>query len=57
MEKSIETSKKVSNVISFLIAKENILMITQDSKVKNERYLGLNINTDMANMSLGPQTN
>jgi hypothetical protein len=46
VEKSIETSKKVANVISFLIAKENILMITQDSKIKNERFLGLNINTD-----------
>ena len=29
VEKSIETSKKVANVISFLIAKENILMISQ----------------------------
>lgn len=46
VEKSIETSKKVANVISFLIAKENILMITQDSRIKNERFLGLNINTD-----------
>jgi predicted protein tyrosine phosphatase len=51
-EKSIETSKKVANVISFLIAKENILMISQQSKIKNERYLCLNINTDFANMNL-----
>ena len=57
VEKSIETSKKVSNVISFLIAKENIMMITQDSKVKNERYLGLNINTDLQNMNLGSKNN
>ena len=28
VEKSIETSKKVSNVISFLITKENVLMIS-----------------------------
>ena len=55
VEKSIETSKKVQNVISFLIARENILMITQDSKVKNERYLGLNINTDLGTMNLGNQ--
>lgn len=53
VEKSIETSKKVGNIISFLIARENLLMITQDSKVKNERYLGLNINTDLQSMNLG----
>lgn len=52
-EKAIETSKKVANVISFLIAKENILMISQNSRVKNERYLCLNINTDFGNMNLG----
>jgi hypothetical protein len=43
----------VANVISFLIAKENILMISQPSRVKNERFLCLNINTDFQNMSLG----
>ena len=52
VEKSIETSKKVSNVISYLIAKENVLMVSQDSKIKNERYLCLNINVDLQNMSL-----
>jgi hypothetical protein len=52
VEKSIETSKKVSNVISYLIAKENVLMVSQDSKIKNERYLCLNINVDLQNMNL-----
>lgn len=50
VEKSLETSKKVANVIQYLITKENVLMITQDAKVKNERYLSLNINVDLASM-------
>jgi hypothetical protein len=53
VERSIETSRKVSNVISYLISKENILMVTQDSKIKNERYLCMNINADFENMNLG----
>lgn len=53
VERSIETSKKVSNVISYLISKENVLMVSQDSKIKNERYLCLNINVDFGNMNLG----
>tara|TARA_B110000285_G_scaffold232926_1_gene305302 strand:+ start:1954 stop:2217 length:264 start_codon:yes stop_codon:yes gene_type:complete len=52
IERASETSKKVSHIISYLIAKENVLMITQDSRVKNERYLALNINVEMGNMSL-----
>jgi len=52
IERASETSKKVSHIISYLIARENVLMITQDSRVKNERYLALNINVDMGNMSL-----
>jgi|TARA_B110000305_G_C19432381_1_gene636919 hypothetical protein len=28
VEKSIETSKKIQNVISYLISKENLLMIS-----------------------------
>lgn len=52
IQRSIETSKKVSNVISHLISKENVLMVSQDSKIKNERYLCLNINVDFQNMSL-----
>jgi adenylate kinase family enzyme len=50
VEKSIETSKKVANVIQYLITKENVLMITQDAKVKNDRYLSLNINVDLESM-------
>ena len=46
VNQSLETSKKVSHIISYLIAKENILMVSQDSRVKNERYLSLNINVD-----------
>lgn len=53
VERSIETSKKVANVISYLIAKENLLMVSQDSKIKNERFLCLNINADLQNMNLG----
>ena len=52
IERSIETSKKVQNVISYLIAKENVLMVAQDAKIKNERFLCLNINVDLQNMSL-----
>ena len=52
MEKAAETAKKVANCINHLITKENILMVTQDSKVKNERLLCLNINLDIASMGL-----
>lgn len=47
MERTLETSKKVANVISYLINNENLLMISQDAKVKNDRYLTLNVNTDL----------
>ena len=50
---AIEASKKVQNVISYLITRENVLMISQDARVKNERYLCLNINVDLQNMNLG----
>ena len=52
LERSIETSKKVQNVISYLITKENVLMVSQDAKIKNERFLCLNINVDLQNMNL-----
>lgn len=52
MQRALETSKKVANCINHLITKENVLMITQDAKVKNERILCLNINVDLANMDL-----
>ena len=52
MERALETSKKVANCIQHLITKENVLMITQDAKLKNERMLCMNINVDMANMDL-----
>ena len=49
VDRSVETSKKVANVIQHLITKENILMVTQDSRIKNDRYLSLNINVEMNN--------
>ena len=39
VEESIEQSKKIANVINHLIQKENVLMISQDAKIKNERYI------------------
>jgi len=51
VERSMQTSQKVQNIISYLISKENVLMVTQDSKIKNERYLCLNINVDLQNMN------
>lgn len=50
---AIEASKKVQNIISYLITRENVLMISQDARIKNERYLCLNINVDLQNMNLG----
>ena len=45
LERAEQTSRKVQMVIQHLITKENVLVITQDSKVnKNERMLCLNIN-------------
>ena len=53
MAKATETAKKISNCINHMITKENVVMITQESKVKNERLLCLNINVDMSGLSLG----
>jgi len=47
LEHAQETSRKVANIISYLIARENVLMVSQDARVKNERYLSLNINVDL----------
>jgi glucosamine 6-phosphate synthetase-like amidotransferase/phosphosugar isomerase protein len=47
VEESIEQSKKIANVINHLIQKENVLMISQDAKIKNERYLCLKVNLDL----------
>ncbi len=35
MAKSLETTKKITNCIDHLIKKENVIMITQESKDKN----------------------
>ena len=50
LEKTMETQKKVSNVVQYMISNENILMISQDAKVKNDRYLTLNVNCDLQNL-------
>ena len=52
VEKAQETSKKIANCINHLITKENILMVTQDNKIKNQRLLCLNINLDISAMNL-----
>jgi hypothetical protein len=51
IERSVETTKKINNVIQHLITKENVLMITQDAKVKSERLLCMNINFDLDTMN------
>lgn len=49
LERAEQTSRKVQQVVQHLITKENVLIITQDSKTnKNERLLCLNINAEMA---------
>ena len=53
VEKAIETSKKIQSVLSYLITKESILFIAQDSKVKNERFLSLNIHVDLSSLNIG----
>ena len=52
LERSVETSNKISKVINHLITKEDVLMVTQDAKDKNERLLCLNINLDLENLDL-----
>ena len=52
-EKTLETTNKIAHVIQYLINKENILMVAQDSRNKNERFVSLNINVDLQNMNLG----
>ena len=53
ISKSADTVKKIGNCINHLITKESVLMVTQDSKVKNERLLCLNINVDASTLNLG----
>ena len=52
-EKTLDTTQKIAYVIQHLITKENLLMVAQDARNKNERYLTLNINVDLQNMNLG----
>ena len=53
MERAAEMTKKITNTINHLITKEGVIMITQDSKIKNERLLCLNINVDMGSLDVG----
>jgi hypothetical protein len=46
-DKTLDTTNKIAHVIQHLITKENLLMVAQDSRIKNERILCLNINIDL----------
>jgi hypothetical protein len=52
VERGFETSKKVANVIQYLITNENMIMVTQDAKFKNDRFLSLHNNADLNMMNL-----
>jgi hypothetical protein len=51
LDKAYETTRKVAHVIQYLITNENILMVSQDAKVKNDRYLTMSMNVDMENVA------
>ena len=50
LDRAAEKAKQIGNCVNHMITKENVIMITQDSKVKNERLLCLNINVDDGNV-------
>ena len=52
-EQAVQLSKIITNVVSYLINKENVLMISQDAKIKNERFLCLNVNVERENLPGG----
>jgi hypothetical protein len=49
VERSIETSRKINNVINYMITNENLLLISQDAKAKADRYLTLNLSSNIDN--------
>lgn len=49
-EQAVKLSKIITHVVSYLINKENVLMISQDAKIKNERFLCLNVNVEREDM-------
>lgn len=51
VERAAEKAKQIANVVNYMVTKENVLMVTQDSKIKNERLLCLNINVDENNFN------
>jgi len=55
IERMAEIAKQIHNTIQHMIKTENILIITQDSKNKNERMLCMNINVGMENIDLKGQ--
>lgn len=48
MEQVQATSRKVMTVIQQLIVKDNMIMIAMDSKVRNERFISLDVNVDLS---------
>lgn len=52
IQRSLETKKKIQQVIQYMITKENVLMVAQDAKTKDERYLTLDINVNIENAGL-----
>jgi len=50
LDASLEQSKKVQKVIQHLIQKENLLVVTNEAKVRNDRYLSLDINVNIERM-------
>ena len=47
LEKVVETKRKVQQVIQYMIQKEGVIMVAQEAKTKDERYLVLDINVNM----------
>lgn len=51
-EASAELAKDIKSAVSYMIQKEKLLLVTQDSRVKNERWLCINITADLSKMGL-----
>lgn len=50
ISQTIETTKKIQNVIQNMITKENILLVTEEAKTKNDRRLAVSLNVDVNSM-------
>jgi len=51
VEQSIKTAQTIQNIVQYMISRENLLIITQDAKTKNERFLCLTVNIDHNNIA------